>query len=104
MLGPRGAGLSGGQKQRIVFARALLGEPQLLVLDEPTSALDPRSEALLQQTVDGLKGSVTMVIIAHRLSTLEGCDRVVAVQGGRVVHEGTLASAVAAVDTDHLVD
>ncbi len=83
MLGPRGAGLSGGQKQRVAIARALVGRPQLLVLDEPTSALDLRSEELLQQTIDSLKGTVTMVIITHRLSTLRSCDRVLVLDRGR---------------------
>lgn len=82
-LGPRGVGLSGGQKQRVAIARALVGRPQLLVLDEPTSALDLRSEQLLQETIDDLKGEVTMVIITHRLSTLRSCDRVLVLEGGR---------------------
>ncbi|HEX7135008.1 MAG TPA: ABC transporter ATP-binding protein [Iamia sp.] len=82
-LGPRGSGLSGGQKQRIAIARALVGRPQLLVLDEPTSALDLRSEELLQETIDTLKGEVTMVIITHRLSTLRSCDRVLVLEHGR---------------------
>jgi ATP-binding cassette, subfamily B, bacterial len=95
MLGPRGAGLSGGQKQRITIARALAGKPQLLVLDEPTSALDLKSEEMLQQTVEGLKGKVTMVIVAHRLSTLVSCDRVVAMEGGRIKTVGDLGEALA---------
>lgn len=96
-LGPRGAGLSGGQKQRVAIARALAGNPSLLVLDEPTSALDPRSEALLQSTIESLKGSVALVIVAHRLTTLAPCDRVVAMQDGRVRLVGTLGEAVDAV-------
>ena len=94
-LGPRGAGLSGGQKQRIAIARALVGEPQLLVLDEPTSALDVRSEQLLQQTIQDLKGRVTLVIVAHRLTTLACCDRVIAMADGRVQTIGTLEEALA---------
>ena len=82
-LGPRGSGLSGGQKQRVAIARALVGRPALLVLDEPTSALDMRSEELLQQTIDSLKGEVTMVIITHRLRTLHACDRVLVLEQGR---------------------
>ena len=96
-LGPRGAGLSGGQKQRIAIARALVGEPQLLVLDEPTSALDVRSEQLLQQTIWGLKGRVTFVIVAHRLTTLACCDRVIAMADGRIQTIGTLEEALARV-------
>jgi ABC-type multidrug transport system fused ATPase/permease subunit len=100
-LGPRGAGLSGGQKQRIAIARALVGEPQLLVLDEPTSALDGRSEQLLQRTIEELKGRVTLVIVAHRLTTLACCDRVVAMEGGRVKVIGTLDEALAHAPLDH---
>ncbi len=84
VLGPRGSGLSGGQKQRIAFARALAGQPRLLVLDEPTSALDGDSERRIQETIDELKGRVTMVIVAHRLSTLDVCDRVISMRGGRI--------------------
>lgn len=86
-LGPRGSGLSGGQKQRVAIARALLGSPRLLVLDEPTSALDSLSEERLQQTIAQLKGHITMVIVAHRLSTLDICDRVL------VMRDGALESA-----------
>ncbi|MDZ7677407.1 MAG: ABC transporter ATP-binding protein [Acidimicrobiales bacterium] len=100
MLGPRGVGLSGGQKQRIAIARALAGDPQLLVLDEPTSALDVRSERLLQQTISSLHGRVTLVIVAHRVSTLTICDRVVAMADGRVVTIGSLDEALAAVSFD----
>lgn len=96
-LGPRGAGLSGGQKQRIAIARALVGEPQLLVLDEPTSALDVRSEQLLQDTIRDLKGRVTLVIIAHRLTTLACCDRVIAMADGRIQTIGALDEALATV-------
>ena len=84
VLGPRGSGLSGGQKQRIAFARALAGLPRLLVLDEPTSALDGESERRIQETIDELKGRVTMVIVAHRRSTLDVCDRVISMRGGRI--------------------
>jgi ABC-type multidrug transport system fused ATPase/permease subunit len=89
-LGPRGSGLSGGQKQRIAIARALVGAPRLLVLDEPSSALDVRSERLLQQTIEDLKGHVTLVIVAHRLTTLTCCDRVIAMANGRIQAIGTL--------------
>jgi ABC-type multidrug transport system fused ATPase/permease subunit len=96
-LGPRGGGLSGGQRQRVAIARALVGAPELLVLDEPTSALDVRSEQLLQRTIEDLKGRVTLVIVAHRLTTLASCDRVVAMDAGRVQVVGTLAEALATV-------
>jgi ATP-binding cassette, subfamily B, bacterial len=88
-LGPRGAGLSGGQKQRVAIARALASSPKLLVLDEPTSALDPRSEGLLIETLDDLKGSTAMVIVAHRLSTVEICDRLIVFEDGRITRVGT---------------
>lgn len=95
VLGPRGAGLSGGQRQRICIARALLGQPQVLIMDEPTSALDTRSEELLQDTIEGLRGRMAMVLVAHRLTTLSVCDRVVGFKDGRVQVIGTLAEATA---------
>jgi ABC-type multidrug transport system fused ATPase/permease subunit len=89
VVGPAGVALSGGQQQRLAMARALLREPRVLVLDEPTSALDVRSEARVQATLAGLRGRVTTVIIAHRLSTLAACDRIVVVVGGRIEAVGT---------------
>ena len=83
-LGERGTQLSGGQRQRLSIARALAAEPELLVLDEPTSALDGMSEALIRNALAGLKGRVTVVIIAHRLSTLEMCDRIMVIESGEV--------------------
>lgn len=83
-LGERGSQLSGGQRQRISIARALVGQPELLILDEPTSALDGKSEALIRETLATLHGKVTIVIIAHRMSTLDLCDRIAVVEGGRV--------------------
>lgn len=103
-LGPRGSGLSGGQKQRVAIARALVGQPQLLVLDEPTSALDVRSEELLQETISELKGRVTMVIVAHRLTTLSVCNRVIGMQDGRVTVIGTLDEALAHISLARRVD
>jgi len=83
-LGERGSQLSGGQRQRLSIARALAGSPELIVLDEPTSALDGQSEALIRDTLGGLHGKVTVVIIAHRMSTLEICDRIMVIEGGRM--------------------
>jgi ABC-type multidrug transport system fused ATPase/permease subunit len=83
-LGNRGGAVSGGQRQRISIARALLRKPSILVLDEPTSALDMRSEALVHETFTELKGSVTIFAIAHRLSTLNTCDRIMVMQDGRL--------------------
>lgn len=100
VLGPRGLGLSGGQRQRIAIARALAGHPSLLVLDEPTSALDVDSERLFQQTLAELKGRVTMVIVAHRITTLASCDRVIAMAGSQIKRIGTLREAMEAVSLD----
>lgn len=83
-LGSRGGALSGGQRQRISIARALLRNPSILVLDEPTSALDMRSESLVHHTFTDLKGSVTIFVIAHRLSTLNTCDRIMVMGDGRL--------------------
>jgi len=90
-LGERGSRLSGGQRQRLSLARALAGNPELLVLDEPTSALDGRSEALIRDTLGTLRGRVTVVIIAHRMSTLDICDRIMVIEGGCLTALGTPA-------------
>lgn len=76
--------ISGGQRQRIAIARALAGQPDLLILDEPTSALDLLSEARLQQTLEGLRGRLGLVIVAHRLSTVQQCDRILVLRAGGV--------------------
>ena len=83
-LGQRGSQLSGGQRQRMSIARALVGKPDLLILDEPTSALDGQSEVLVRETLEDLHGQVTSVIIAHRMSTLDLCDRIMVIEGGRM--------------------
>lgn len=83
-LGERGSQLSGGQRQRMSIARALVGKPELLVLDEPTSALDGQSEALIRSTLASLHGHLSVVIIAHRMSTLDICDRIMVIESGRV--------------------
>lgn len=89
VLGDAGIRLSGGQRQRIAIARALLRDPDVLILDEATSALDSVSEKLVQQSLEGLMAGRTVVAIAHRLSTLENADRVVVLEAGRIVEEGT---------------
>jgi ATP-binding cassette, subfamily B, bacterial len=84
IVGPRADAVSGGQQQRICLARALAAQPEILILDEPTSALDPRSETLIQESLNALKHNVTLFIIAHRMSTLEVCDRVMVVLDGQI--------------------
>lgn len=88
-VGDRGENLSGGQRQRIALARALLRQPDLLILDEATNALDPRSERLVSDALSINEGSRTIVIIAHRLSTFQRADHVVVLEHGRVVETGT---------------
>ena len=88
-LAERGVDLSGGQRQRIAIARAILRDAPILILDEPTSALDTQSEELIVTALDNLPRSRTMLIIAHRLSTVRRADRVVVLDGGAVVEEGT---------------
>ena len=84
-VGEAGGHLSGGQRQRLTIARALVEQPEVLILDEPTSALDVRTEHLIRETLLGLKGRVTVLVIAHRLSTLDICDRIMVIQDGRLV-------------------
>lgn len=86
--GSGGGWMSGGQQQRIVLARALAGRPDVLVLDEPTSALDPPSEAAIRATLASLRGSLAVVVVAHRLSTLDVCDRLVVIQDGKITANG----------------
>jgi len=89
VVGERGATLSGGERQRLSIARALLLESPLLILDEPTSALDAETEAALLDAIEKLKGSRTIFVIAHRLSTVQRADRIVALKEGRIVEAGT---------------
>jgi ABC-type multidrug transport system fused ATPase/permease subunit len=86
IVGPRADAISGGQQQRICLARALAARPEVLVLDEPTSALDPKSETLIQESLSALKHELTLFIVAHRMSTLDICDRVM------IIIEGKLAA------------
>ncbi|KAG2490598.1 hypothetical protein HYH03_010991 [Edaphochlamys debaryana] len=88
-VGERGVQMSGGQKQRIAIARAILKSPKVMLLDEATSALDTRSEAIVQAALDRLVVGRTTVVVAHRLSTIKGADKIAVVQSGRVVEQGT---------------
>jgi ATP-binding cassette, subfamily B, bacterial len=83
-VGHRANSLSGGQIQRLCLARALAGAPQVLILDEPTSSLDLHSEQLIQESLQGLRGTLTLIVVAHRLTTLSLCDRVMVIRGGRL--------------------
>lgn len=87
-VGEGGRRLSGGQRQRICLARALAGDPDLLILDEPTSALDPQSERAVKDSLEQLKGRITMVIIAHRMTTISMCERVLVLEEGHLRHDG----------------
>ena len=91
-LGESGARLSGGQRQRIVIARALLRDAPLLLLDEATSALDAHSEKLVQEALERLMKTRTTIVIAHRLATTRAANRIIVLDGGRIVEEGTHAS------------
>ncbi|OGC86117.1 hypothetical protein A2949_01645 [Candidatus Adlerbacteria bacterium RIFCSPLOWO2_01_FULL_54_21b] len=88
-IGDRGVMLSGGQRQRIALARALAGNPSILVLDEATSALDSESEGLIQESILALRGRVTVIMIAHRLSTIEKADTILVLKDGRVTEQGS---------------
>ena len=88
-VGELGAMLSGGQKQLIAFARALLADPKILVLDEATANVDPYTEALIQQAMDEIRRDRTTLIIAHRFSTLRKADRIVVIEDGRIVGQGS---------------
>jgi ATP-binding cassette subfamily B protein len=95
-LGERGVTLSGGQRQRIAIARAILRDAPLLLLDEATSSLDAESETLVQTALEELMRHRTTLVIAHRLATVLSCDRIMVMDQGRIVEQGTHASLVAA--------
>ena len=89
IIGDNGIKLSGGQRQRLAIARELFKEPEIMIFDEATSALDTESEQLIQQSINSLKGERTIVVIAHRLSTVRNCDYIYVLKEGRIVEEGS---------------
>ena len=91
-IGDRGLKLSGGQRQRLAIARELYRKPEILILDEATSALDSKSEAFIQQSIDSLKHNKTIIIIAHRLSTVKNCDYIYVLNKGSIIEHGTFAT------------
>ena len=89
MVGERGIKLSGGQRQRIAIARAILKDAPILVLDEATSALDSESEALIQDALSNLMRGRTSIVVAHRLSTIAGLDKIVVLNNGKIIEQGS---------------
>ena len=94
MVGERGVRLSGGQMQRVGIARALYRQPQVLVLDEATSSLDHQTEAGVMQAIYNMRNSITIIIIAHRLTTVRGCDQIFLIDSGKLKDQGTFAELV----------
>jgi ABC-type multidrug transport system fused ATPase/permease subunit len=94
LVGERGMTVSGGQKQRISIARAFLRDPRILILDEATSNLDSGAENIIQEALRELMEGRTTFVIAHRLSTVADCDRVVVIGNGRILQEGTHSNLI----------
>ncbi len=88
LIGERGVKISGGERQRLALARAILKNPPILILDEATSALDTESEILVQEAIERLMAGRTSIVIAHRLSTVQHADRIVVIEGGKIVETG----------------
>lgn len=98
LVGEHGASLSGGQRQRIAIARALIGNPRILILDEATSALDYESERIVQQNMRRICQGRTVIIIAHRLSAVRDAHRIVVMDRGQIVEQGSHAELLAQPD------
>ena len=94
-IGDRGTNLSGGQRQRIALARAILKKPEILILDEATSSLDSESEQLIQQYIRRIRGTCTIVVVAHRMSTIQDADKITVLEDGRIIEEGDWDSLLA---------
>ena len=94
-VGDRGWNLSGGQRQRIALARAILKMPEILILDEATSSLDSESEQLIQEYMRKIRGTCTMVVVAHRMSTIQDADKIAVLQDGKIAEEGDWDSLLA---------
>ena len=93
-IGERGVRLSGGQRQRIGIARALYNKPQVLVLDEATSALDNLTEKIVMEAVNNLSKDITIILIAHRLTTVKKCDKIFILEKGEIKNQGTFEELI----------
>jgi ATP-binding cassette subfamily C protein len=89
IVGEHGTRLSGGQRQRVGIARALYHDPKVLVMDEATSALDNITEKQITSAIESLKGERTLIMIAHRLTTVKNCDKLYFMENGKIIQEGT---------------
>jgi len=98
-VGDRGVRLSGGERQRIVLARALASDPALLVLDEATASLDYENEYLIRQVLRNLDKHITVLLIAHRISTIRSADHVIVVENGKIQQQGSFAELLAQPDS-----
>ena len=85
IVGERGVKFSGGQRQRIAIVRALYNKPEILILDEATAALDNETETAVMESIDALQGQITMIIVAHRLTTIRNCDKIYEIRNGRAI-------------------